>query len=404
MTEIMESVLEMESAAAFASADEELAFYRAWIAKAAEVCRAAAHGDLEPRLICAPVEGDLGALLHGINHLLDMTDAFVRESGASLEHSAQGKFFRRVIPRGMHGSFRRACDVINRGTSQMAEQAAALKESEVRRTQMGRELSGVIQTLASSATEMGATAQTLATVAKETTGEAVAAATAAQQTSSNMSKVAQSAAQLQRESSEIDQKTRECATLATEASQQAVGARPVVENLALVSRRASGVVKLVSQIARQTNLLALNATIEAARAGEVGRGFAVVAAEVKDLARKTAAATEEINNEIQHMETASVQVAGTLEKICKRIQGVDDLSMVIARSVERQRQSADEIAENVHQAAAATQEVSGRIQVVSQAAEQTDSCASQLLVASGDLSRQSESLQADSARYLQKHS
>ncbi len=390
------------STAGFASSAEEAAFYREWIAKAADVCRCAAAGDLEPRIVHAPREGDLGALLFGINHMLDMTDAFVRESGASLEHAAEGKFFRRVIPRGMHGAFHRASGIINRATEEMAHQSAELASSEKRRREMGAELNEVVQTLASSATEMRATAQTLASVAMQTTDQSVAAATAAEETSENMSKVAAAAGQLRQESTQVDAKTRECVALTKEASKQAVEAGPVVENLAAVSRRVSDVVRLVSQIAWQTNLLALNATIEAARAGEAGRGFAVVAVEVKDLARKTASAAEEIATEIQSMEDAAARVSGALNGICHHIQGVDRISDVIAQSVERQRLSADEIAQTVERTASATREVSTSVQSVSGAAKQTGSCATQLLDASDELSRQSETLRSGTQRYLQE--
>ena len=372
-----------------------------WIARAADICEAAARGDLEQRAVFAPVDGEMGRLLHAINAMLDMTDAFVRESGASLEHAAQGKFFRRVLPRGMHGCFERGATIINRATEQMAVQARALKQSEERRAAMGAELAEAIETLASSATEMRVTAETLATASNEAADQTVAATAASQRTSANVTQVSESATQLRAESAEVDRTTRECLELANEASREATDAGPVVENLGAVSRRVSGVVKMVSEIARQTNLLALNASIEAARAGEAGRGFAVVAAEVKDLARTTATATEEIGTEITQMEAAATRVSATLDSICKRIQGVDRLSGVIAQSVERQLSSAVSIANNVHEAVEATQAAGASMRLVSQAVDQTDTCAAQLLAAADELSRQSERLQADSAKYLQ---
>jgi methyl-accepting chemotaxis protein len=229
----------------------------------------------------------------------------------------------------------------------------------------------------------------------------MAAAGGAQETSGKMAHVASAASQLRNEAGAVDDKTRECVTLAAGASKQAVGAGPVVQNLGVVSSRIQGVVTLVSQIARQTNLLALNATIEAARAGDSGRGFAVVASEVKELARKTASATSEIGDEIQQVETAARQVSSALHRICEDIQGVDRITSVIAESVQRQRESADAIAGNVQKAALATDEVSQGIQLVTEAALQTGECATRLLDAADELSRQSEQLRNYSKRYVE---
>jgi methyl-accepting chemotaxis protein len=382
--------------------EEELAFYRKWIGKAAEVCERAAAGDLEHRVLHIPAEGDMARLLLSLNHLLDMTDAFVRESRASLDHASHGKYFRRVILRGMRGSFRHASGIINQATEKMSRQAAALKDSEARRRVMGEEMEQVIHTLASTATEARATATTLSDASKETTRQSDAASAAAELVSKNMTVVAASSGRLKEISSEVDQKTSECVSVASQASELAVSAGPVMENLAAVARRVSGTVKLISQIAHQTNTLALNATIEAARAGEAGRGFAVVAAEVKDLARKTAAATEEIGNEIQRMEQATGQVSGALTRICQQIRAVDGISGVIAQAVDLQRQSADEIARNVDEAAQETRNVSRNIASVTEVAHHTTNCTSQLLDAASDLSRQSEVLRAHASRYLQE--
>jgi methyl-accepting chemotaxis protein len=90
-----------------------------WIRKAAHVCREAANGNLEARILGYTRNDELGSMIHSINNMLDVTDAYVRESRASLEYAAKGKFFRRVLLRGLPGSFKAAAAVINSGTEEM---------------------------------------------------------------------------------------------------------------------------------------------------------------------------------------------------------------------------------------------------------------------------------------------
>jgi len=116
-----------------------------WIREAAEVCRAAARGDLERRLLRIDASGDMGDLLRAINHLLDMTDAFVREATASLEYASQGKFFRRVLLEGMLGSFRRAASSINGATRAMDEKTQELKAAEQRRAELEGEFEAALR-------------------------------------------------------------------------------------------------------------------------------------------------------------------------------------------------------------------------------------------------------------------
>src|SRR5262249_25130100 len=116
---LMTNRIEHPSPAALPN-EADVASYRHWIARAADVCERAARGDLEARLLRVPLGGDLGRMLLGINHLLDMTDAFVRESQAALQHAAEGKFFRLVVLRGMLGSFRQASRAGNSATEAMA--------------------------------------------------------------------------------------------------------------------------------------------------------------------------------------------------------------------------------------------------------------------------------------------
>ncbi len=115
----------------------------AWIAEAARVCKAAAEGDMEARILNITAEGGLAELLHGINHMLDMTDAFVREATASLEFASQGKFFRRVLLNGMRGSFRRAARSINTANRQMLDKTTHLASAEKRRHELESDFSNV---------------------------------------------------------------------------------------------------------------------------------------------------------------------------------------------------------------------------------------------------------------------
>lgn len=104
-----------------------------WIAEATAVCQRAARGDLEARLTKIDADPQMAELLRSINHMLDMTDAFVREATASLEFAAQGKYFRRVLPNGMLGSFRRASTSINAATGNMHAKAKDLQAAEAAR-------------------------------------------------------------------------------------------------------------------------------------------------------------------------------------------------------------------------------------------------------------------------------
>jgi methyl-accepting chemotaxis protein len=375
-----------------------------WIRKAAHVCREAAAGNLEARILGYTRNDELGSMIHSINNMLDVTDAFVRESRASLAYASKGKFFRRVLLRGLPGTFKAAAAVINDGTEEMKKGADALIEARNKRLKLADDFElavrGIVTTVAAASTELTATAQLLAQNAAGTTDQSVAAAAASEQTSVNVSRVAAATEELTNTVSEVGRQVEDSASFATSAVAEAERSSTIVNGLAEASKRIGGVVKLISQIAGQTNLLALNATIEAARAGDAGKGFAVVASEVKNLAQQTASATEDIQKEIEGIQSITGDTVKAISEIGGTIKKMNEIAASIEHAVSDQQMATTEICANINQAATGTKDVSKNIAGVTIAAQETSSGAGQVLDAAQELSRQSEALQKAVEQFL----
>ena len=120
--------LALPAAAAAAAAIYYLRAAKKSIRSLSEVCASAAAGDLEARIVFPEEEGSVGALQRAVNHLLDVTDAFVRESSAAMEYVGRGKYFRKVLARGLPGAFRNSAEVINTAVETMDEALKAASE------------------------------------------------------------------------------------------------------------------------------------------------------------------------------------------------------------------------------------------------------------------------------------
>ena len=142
------------------------------------------------------------------------------------------------------------------------------------------------------------------------------------------------------------------------------------------SAEIGNVIKVITSIAQQTNLLALNATIEAARAGEAGKGFAVVANEVKELAKQTAKATEDISRKIEAIQGDTKGAVEAIAQIGTIINQINDIQNTIASAVEEQTATTSEISRNVAEAAKGSSEIAQNITGVAQAARSTTEGAS----------------------------
>ncbi len=263
-----------------------------------------------------------------------------------------------------------------------------------------RAVGGIIGLVSSSAIELQTTAQSLTTTATQTASQSTTVAAAAEQATTNVNTVAAAAEQLGVSVQEIGRQVDGSTRLAQGAVAEAGQTGALVQELSSAVARIGDVVGLISSIASQTNLLALNATIEAARAGQAGRGFAVVASEVKALAEQTARATDEISGQIARVQASTGEAVTAIGSITVRIQEINGMATSIAAAVEEQGAATQEIVRNVGQAAQGAGEVTSNITGVAAAADETGKAASQVLGAATELSRQSEHLSAEVARFL----
>ena len=375
-----------------------------WIRKAAAVCRRAAVGDLESRLLEIDVDGDLGDLLHSINDLLDLTDAFVREAGASLEFASQDKYFRRVLEHGLLGSFRHTARTINMATEAMAVKNQALRDVRARQLQLADDFEshvhGVVDAVASASTELKATAQTMNDSADKTTQQVEQVNASANAAGTGINSITEAMERLSTGIHKISSQAIDSTKVAQEAMEESERAAERVRRLSDSSDRIRSVIQVIRGVAQQTNLLALNATIEAARAGEIGKGFAVVAAEVKNLSAKIREATEDIEGQVHGISTATGSVVDSIDSVEQTLGRIDNSSSAIATAVEQQEAVSREVSGNMHDASEGAQSISDGIDQVARSAESTSTAASQLVDASGDLSALAERLRGEVDSFL----
>jgi Methyl-accepting chemotaxis protein (MCP) signalling domain/Four helix bundle sensory module for signal transduction len=225
--------------------------------------------------------------------------------------------------------------------------------------------------LTTSSNELTGISQQMAGAADETAVQANVVSAASEQVSKNVEIVATSAEELMASIREISKSSNEAARVAKNASNVAEQTNQRIGKLGASSIEIGQVIKVITSIAQQTNLLALNATIEAARAGEAGKGFAVVANEVKELAKQTAQATEEIGQKIGAIQTDTKDAVEAIAEITAIINQVNDISNTIASAVEEQTVTTTEIGRNVQEAAKGSGEIANNIAGVAIAAKST---------------------------------
>ena len=253
--------------------------------------------------------------------------------------------------------------------------------------------------LGTGAESLGSVSRNMSAQADQTAQLARSAAAATDQVNRHVQTVAVATEELSSSIREIARNASEAASVATSAVRAADTTNTIVARLGDSSNDIGKVIKVITSIAQQTKLLALNATIEAARAGEAGKGFAVVANEVKELAKETGKATEDISLKIEAIQSdmsAAVVAIGQISSIIDRI---NDLQSAIAGAVEEQTATTQEIGRALGEAARGSTEITHHINGVAQAAQGTSSGATELQRAAQELRRLSTDLEARVTRF-----
>lgn len=265
--------------------------------------------------------------------------------------------------------------------------------------QMTHNLAGLVSqvkngtTQISSASEQLSTSSTKMSADSETTDQLVASVSASSdETNNNIQTVSSAASEMSNTIKEISSNIQEATQFTTHAVSMAETTDETISRLGEASTEIGDVIKVITSIAQQTNLLALNATIEAARAGEAGKGFAVVANEVKELAKATSKATDEIGQKITAIQDNTGSAVTAIGEIKQLIKKIDDVSTNIAGAIEEQAVTTDEITRNVSEAAYGTEEVSKNMSGMTEASKSTAEGSGNIMSAAESLSKMGEEL------------
>jgi methyl-accepting chemotaxis protein len=229
--------------------------------------------------------------------------------------------------------------------------------------------------------------------AEETAAQSGAVSTAAEEIATNVQTVVSGSEEMSASIKEIASNAHDAAKVAGAGVKIAADANEKVVKLNESSQQIGQVIKVITSIAEQTHLLALNATIEAARAGAAGKGFAVVANEVKELAKETARATEDIGAKIEAIQADTKGTIEGIAEISKIIAQINDIQNTIASAVEEQTATTNEISRNISDVATGNQEVARNVTGVAQAAKSTTEGAEYTNKAAGELALLATTLQ-----------
>ena len=361
------------------------------IKKASDCLVLASSGDLNHRLLHIRSYNEIGLLFLKVNELLDITEAFLKESEASMDAAQRREYFRKIIKTGMPGIFGKSADGVSRTMDMMSKRDEAFEQGLSHMTDtFDANIAGFLTELANSSDLLQNISQNLTNLSQESLTQSSELSSVSEISSANVSTVVGTTEELSTSVNEINMQLTRANKISDDAMQKSRDATEAITVLQQGAQKINDIVGFISDIAEQTNLLALNATIEAARAGDAGKGFAVVAGEVKELANKTSGATSEINTHINELLKAIDVTVIVIQDIGSVIETINESSGSIAVAMEEQSAALNEIVHAMQNAADSVKKTQDATQSVSETAKSTGEMSSTLNQASSDLSTKSK--------------
>lgn len=223
--------------------------------------------------------------------------------------------------------------------------------------------------------------RTLRASAEATSAKATAASTVAAQLCTNAGALTKAVEEFENSIREISGNSSNAVSVAGQAVDAASSTNTTIARLGESSTEIGNVIQLINSIAEQTNLLALNATIEAARAGEAGKGFAVVANEVKELAKETSRATEEIGRRVETIQADTQQAVDAIALVGDIIGQISENQTAIATAVEQQTSMAADITQSISAVTSGSDQLVRSISAVAESAQATAAGSDETMVA-----------------------
>ncbi len=358
-------------------------------------------GDFEARILNVSDGGKIKHLQQSTNSMVDYIDAFVRESTAVMDCINEGKYFRRILETGMHGSLLMGARSIN--TAAGAFQASQDDFANRLMSMTDDFDANIVKFLVEISTameELSVISNGLDGVVKNGDKQANMLLNASDTAAENVNKVAAASEEMLASIREIAVQITSASRISSDAVVKVDEANGAIVSLKSNSDKIVEIVTMIKDIAEQTNLLALNATIEAARAGDAGKGFAVVASEVKALATQTARATEEIEAQVGSTQKSSQQAVDIISEVSKTIGDINEISTSISAAMEEHSVAMNEIVCSTQGAAENVSDVSGVASQVIASSESVKGASENLKVAADSLNKKSTSLNGEVEVFL----